>query len=306
MERKGICENKGVCSLANRDAVQIITDDDAPFICSECQEELKPYKEEEEKGDSDDKRKKKTNKKLIGIIALAVLVLGGLGYGAYALYNSHQKSEQEKAALQAQASQAERELREKEKQDSIDAVNKQMEEAAQAEEDTRRADIVSKAKQKGDSIIAANQKLLEEKGKKVRDDAKAIINAQIISLQTACQTLQYENITLIDTMEVAINEAWKNAEKTITTSDGVPATGGGRQNLGYGSYEGPMQGGKPHGIGGVIRFTRSYTIDLKKANGETVEVNAGDYMDNVKMNQGRLVQGMLHRSNGGTRWIIIG
>lgn len=44
MERKGICKNVGVCSKANK--VQIITDDDADFVCPECGEELQPYKEE--------------------------------------------------------------------------------------------------------------------------------------------------------------------------------------------------------------------------------------------------------------------
>lgn len=43
MERKGICKNVGVCSKANK--VQIITDDDADFVCPECGEELQPYKE---------------------------------------------------------------------------------------------------------------------------------------------------------------------------------------------------------------------------------------------------------------------
>lgn len=50
MERKGICKNVGVCSKANK--VQIITDDDADFICPECGEELQPYVEDKvpEKG----------------------------------------------------------------------------------------------------------------------------------------------------------------------------------------------------------------------------------------------------------------
>ena len=52
MERKGICKNVGVCSKANK--VQIITDDDADFICPECGEELQPYVENKlpEKGKS--------------------------------------------------------------------------------------------------------------------------------------------------------------------------------------------------------------------------------------------------------------
>lgn len=77
-------------------------------------------------------------------------------------------------------------------------------------------------------------------------------------------------------------------------------------NLGYGIYEGPTKNGKAHGIGGLIRFTRSYSIDLKKASGETVEVFSGDKLVNVKMDNNRIIQGLLKRTDGSQRWIIIG
>lgn len=64
MERKGICKNVGACALANK--VQIITDDDAEFICRECGEELQKYKEEEP-------AKKKSKTPLI--IGIAVVLL---------------------------------------------------------------------------------------------------------------------------------------------------------------------------------------------------------------------------------------
>ena len=77
-------------------------------------------------------------------------------------------------------------------------------------------------------------------------------------------------------------------------------------NLGYGIYEGPMKSGKANGIGGTIRFVRTYTIDLKKASGESVDVYPGDMMINVKMENNHLIQGLLKRSDGSQRWIIIG
>lgn len=77
-------------------------------------------------------------------------------------------------------------------------------------------------------------------------------------------------------------------------------------NLGFGIYEGPTKNGKAHGIGGLIRFTRSYSIDLKKASGETVEVFSGDKLVNVKMDNNRIIQGLLKRTDGSQRWIIIG
>lgn len=72
MERKGICQNVGVCSMANK--VQVITDDDADFKCVECGEELKPYVEEKV-----DPTKKGKGKLIAGIAAAVVL----LGAGAY-------------------------------------------------------------------------------------------------------------------------------------------------------------------------------------------------------------------------------
>ena len=90
------------------------------------------------------------------------------------------------------------------------------------------------------------------------------------------------------------------------TVAGGKGGGGGTVNLGYGIYEGPTKGGKANGIGGTIRFTRTYSIDLKKATGETVEVNAGDRMINVKMENNRIIQGQLKRADGSQKWIIIG
>ena len=44
-------------------------------------------------------------------------------------------------------------------------------------------------------------------------------------------------------------------------------------NLGWGTYEGRMQGGKPHGIGTVV-VTKAHSIDLK--NGTSRQVSKGD------------------------------
>lgn len=108
-------------------------------------------------------------------------------------------------------------------------------------------------------------------------------------------------------VSASINVTVKKQGTTSTGGSGTSVSGGSRKvNLGYGVYEGPTKGGKAHGIGGQIRFTRSYTIDLKKASGETVDIYSGDRMINVKMDNNRLIQGLLKRSDGSQRWIIIG
>ena len=99
--------------------------------------------------------------------------------------------------------------------------------------------------------------------------------------------------------------------KTTQTNGGISSTSGqnatsGTVNLGYAVYEGPIRNGKPHGIGGTLRFTRSHSIDLKKATCDILDVESGDRMINVKMDMGRLIQGQLKRTDGSQKWVIIG
>lgn len=78
MERKGRCNNVGICSMAGK--VQIITDDDAEFVCSDCGEALEEVTEDVATPSGSTGEKKS---KLPIIIAAVVVVLGG---GAAALF----------------------------------------------------------------------------------------------------------------------------------------------------------------------------------------------------------------------------
>lgn len=73
MERHGVCKNVGVCSRANKE--QIITDDDADFVCPECGEPLQKVEE--------NPVTQPTNKKPIIIGAAAVLLAACIGGGVY-------------------------------------------------------------------------------------------------------------------------------------------------------------------------------------------------------------------------------
>ena len=75
-------------------------------------------------------------------------------------------------------------------------------------------------------------------------------------------------------------------------------------SLGWGTYEGPMQGGKPHGMGGEIKVTSDYQIDMK--NGSYKSVSRGDKIVNCKFNSGKLVQGYIHHANGQQESLYIG
>lgn len=74
MERVGKCKNFGPCGLANSQRQQIITDDEAEFVCAECGTELEKV---ELCGTAPDRKNRPARVKVV--IALGVLVLIGLG-----------------------------------------------------------------------------------------------------------------------------------------------------------------------------------------------------------------------------------
>ena len=83
-----------------------------------------------------------------------------------------------------------------------------------------------------------------------------------------------------------------------------PAANPTSYNLGWGTYEGPMQGGKPHGMGGEIKVNKDYQIDMK--NGSFKSVSKGDKIVSCKFNSGKLVQGYIHHANGQQESLYIG
>lgn len=101
----------------------------------------------------------------------------------------------------------------------------------------------------------------------------------------------------------------KTPVDTTTTPPPIlePPTGEsyGKVNLGYAIYEGPLTNGKPNGAGGTLTFTRYYSIDLKKAPAEYVDVDRGDKMVNVKFVNGKVRQGEIHFADGTRRWVNI-
>ena len=242
MERKGICKNVGICSHAGK--VQIITDDDAEFVCSECGEPLEPVKEEEKKPEKNPK-----TKKIVIIIAAAVVVIGG-GVGA-ALGISNSNKKKEAARLEA--------LR---IEDSI----RQLREA----EEQRIADSLA-------LVAAAN------------DSARAAFIADSL-----------EQVRIADSLEqVRIADSIAKAKKKVTQTTGG---GSGSSNLGWGNYSGPMQGGKPHGVGGTIKVKSNYSIDIKDGRGSKLDVRPGETIENTKFENGRLRAGELHRADGTRKW----
>lgn len=84
----------------------------------------------------------------------------------------------------------------------------------------------------------------------------------------------------------------------------TPQPASNKYNLGWGTYEGPMQDGKPHGVGGEITVTKDYNIDTK--NGSSKSVAKGDKIVQCKFVNGKLSQGYIHHANGQQESLYIG
>ncbi len=62
----------------------------------------------------------------------------------------------------------------------------------------------------------------------------------------------------------------------------------------FGNYSGPADG-----LGGEIRVTRHYSLDLRNAAHETIELQPGDVITRTKFKNGELVGGYWHRGSKG-------
>lgn len=131
-------------------------------------------------------------------------------------------------------------------------------------------------------------------------DSLALVAAANDSAHAAFLADSIRQAFIADSLEqVRIADSIAKAKKKVT-----PTTGGGSgsSNLGWGSYSGPMQGGKPHGVGGTIKVKQSYGIDLKDGRGSKLQVNPGETIENTKFENGRLCAGELHRNDGSRKW----
>ena len=98
-------------------------------------------------------------------------------------------------------------------------------------------------------------------------------------------------------------ESGEEPEPPVREEPKKPAAG---YSLGWGIYSGPMQDGKPHGLGGEVKVTKAYTLDLKKGNGEERSLDRGDKIVDCKFKDGKLVSGYIHYADGRQERINIG
>lgn len=131
--------------------------------------------------------------------------------------------------------------------------------------------------------------------------------ANVTDTVTVTQIPPATEDTIMETNEDSILETVENTppsvDENIQTTDDNNTDG--IINLGYAIYDGPKKNGKPHGIGGKLTFKAKHSIDLKKMPAEYLEIQAGEYIENTKFENGRLKQGELHRKDGSRKWIHI-
>ena len=293
MERKGICKNVGVCSQAGK--VQVITDDDAEFVCTECGSELEEAKEEIKgygPGTGDDKKKK-----LIIIIAAAVVVIGGAIGAIIGLGGG--SNDDEAAMLEAAR-----------KADSIRIADSlRMADEMQPEEAPAAISLVINQGMfemtvgGSETLVATFEPADAEVTLSYASNDEKV--AMVSSTGEIHALAEGETFITVTAQPKSGNPATARANVTVTKKKAAPAGSNatsGSSNLGWGSYSGPMQGGKPHGAGGTIKVKQSYSIDLKDGRGGKIEVRAGETIENTKFENGRLRAGELHRADGTRKW----
>lgn len=69
----------------------------------------------------------------------------------------------------------------------------------------------------------------------------------------------------------------------------------------WGKYSGPAEG-----FGGELKVTREHSIDLGNTRGEVIDVYPGDVIKNIKISNGKIVQGVLIRTDGTQKTFTIG
>lgn len=163
--------------------------------------------------------------------------------------------------------------------------------------------ISSNNKKKEAALLEAQR--IQDSIRQVREAEEQRIADSIALVNAANQAAMDEQQRIADSIAQAeeaqrIADSIANAKKkSVRTSTGSAS---GSTNLGWGTYSGPMQGGKPHGVGGTIRVKSSYSIDLKDGRGSKLDVRSGETIENTKFDNGRLRAGELHRADGTRKW----
>lgn len=267
MERKGICKNVGVCTKANK--VQIITDDDADFICPECGEPLEEYKEEVVPNE-------KKSKKLPILIAAAVVIIAvvtlvillGRNKEVPTICFNEQQCTLEQGSVDTIVAtitpeDADFQIQWTSSNEDVAVVNGFGIVHALAEgEATITASIQPK---KGDPIMASCRY-------QIVAPAKDTVNLDSLRIADSIAHAQFVADSIARAEYVADSIA-KATKKSMKSSK--PSASSGRLRLSYGNYSGSTKNGYAHGQG-RLTYTTTRVINRNDPKGRTAQ--PGDYV----------------------------
>lgn len=98
--------------------------------------------------------------------------------------------------------------------------------------------------------------------------------------------------TPIDTVAPPVAEPAPEPEKPKIADTSAPTTPKAAITVPFGTYSGPA-----NGLDGEIKVTRNYTLDLRNAAHETIELQPGDVITRTKFKNGELVAGYWSRGS---------
>lgn len=330
-KKKGICRNiDGDCSLAINKIVQDA--ESTHFICEECGKELAEVKE----------KARVTHPIPWKLIVLVGVILSAVGAGAYFLLRGPKATpvssvELDQTVIELQASEP---FQLKATVLPEDATDKTVVWSVSDESVVKSfGDGSFQCMYEGEAVITATAGevsatctvtvtplsmyspvesiSLEQKTLSLKVGATAELTAVVTSVDAedmsvtwtssdeAVATVNDGKVTAVKEGKAQIKAISSNPEITDVCEVTVTGAPSG-YSLGWGIYSGPMQGGKPHGLGGDVKVTKAYSLDLKKGNGDVRNLNRGDVIKDCKFKDGKLVSGYIHYADGRQERINIG
>ncbi len=269
-ERDGEHHKCSKCENKEKQAVRVSKD----FVCEECGEPLQKCVPP-----------KPPFPKWI-IIALVALVLIGGGIGAYfGLYGT------------------------KEKQPITMSLNKKNISLKVGDSDTLKA------------VVTPQDLGLEVLYKSGNDTIAEVSKTGIIRALTegstfvVCYCTSEQGDTVGDTCRIIVQLKEETSDSTVvsaedSTKNEPPDKGKSPNpekkvpvkktyNLGWGTYSGPMKGGKPHGTNGRVSVTKTHTITFEDdISGASVTVNPGETIIGTFFENGRITHGEVTDKKG--------
>lgn len=264
---KGICKNFGECDLADNKEVQEV--DKTNFVCEECGKPLHPI---EGGGGKKKGSRGGSNGKLIGIITAILVVLAGGGFGAYSLFRSP----------------------------AIDRImlNKKTVSLNVGQKINLKASVVDKAgKEINDVNVIYKWSVADKQVASVTQKGEV---TALSAGKTSIIVKTQGNVKFFVTCQVEVRDTITVDTITYVNPDTDKPTNERKKN-GKGNYPRPLQpspkvswgiySGPPNGLGGTIKVTRSYSLNLHD-DGEPLPLSPGDEIQNTTFTHGELRGGV--------------